>query len=484
VLRKWFFFSVLFLLVTTVSGVGAALLWGMQAGAANLIVGTLLIDALIIVLAVIAVRGILARKANARIPRGWQNVIEWFLENPADSKIPTETESVMEEVQDQVTEDLKSPKKSSAWLRVIGKWLIIGVLFLSVACGLLMLSSGFLAKLGIPTLLDGILGEPAMPTINLPAERVFGSVNIFGFETGLTNTLIATLIADVLLVGLAFLATRKIRAGSADAWVPRGLQNAFEWIIETLYNMGELVLGTHIKKVFWLGATIFLFILFANWMEMVPGIDAIGWIERPAEANVDTFHKGTFLGVDTIKGPAIPPVSVDAPKFAEAAPAEPSSGDARTMATGFILVPFVRAATTDLNLTIALAVITMVMVQFYGFRSMGIGYLGKFVAVQRLLKGKWMGLLDAFVGALESISEVSKIVSFAFRLFGNVFAGQVLLFVMGFLIPFLVFGNMIFWGLEVFVGVIQAFVFMMLTFVFVAQATAGHGDHSETAASH
>jgi len=115
---------------------------------------------------------------------------------------------------------------------------------------------------------------------------------------------------------------------------------------------------------------------------------------------------------------------------------------------------------------------------------LGFGYLGKFVAIKRLWQGKLMGLLDLFVGLLESVSEVSKFISFAFRLFGNIFAGQVLLFVMGFLIPFLVFGSMVFWGLEVFVGVIQAFVFMMLTFVFIAQATAGHGDHAEHAESH
>ena len=85
-----------------------------------------------------------------------------------------------------------------------------------------------------------------------------------------------------------------------------------------------------------------------------------------------------------------------------------------------------------------------------------------------------MGLIDLIVGALEAISEFAKIISFTFRLFGNIFAGQVLLFVMAaFLIPFLVFGTLIFYGLEVFVGLIQAVVFMMLTFVFIAMATDG-----------
>jgi F-type H+-transporting ATPase subunit a len=475
VLRKWFVFAVLFLIVTALVGISVTLVWGLQAGTSNLIGGTIVLDVVVIVFAIFAARGILLRKDDARVPRGLQNAIEWFLEKPSDTEMPATTEKSLAPGTQPDTNDSSAPNKKRNLWSVIGRWTLIGVLFLIVACVLLMLSSGFLSKLNIPTFLDGVIGQPAMPTINLPAERVFGSVNILGFETGLTNTLVATIIADVLLIGLAVLATWKIRAGSPDAWVPRGLQNIFEWIIETLYNLGELVVGKRIKQVFWLGATIFLFILFANWMEMVPGVDAIGWIERPAEATVDTYHKGTFLGIDTVVGPAIPAASTRSGTESETAVAD---------AGGFILIPFVRAATTDLNLTIALAVITIVMVQFYGFQSLGIGYLGKFIAVQRLLKGKWMGLLDVFVGALESISELSKIVSFAFRLFGNVFAGQVLLFVMGFLIPFLVFGNMIFWGLEVFVGVIQAFVFMMLTFVFVGQATAGHGDHPETAATH
>ena len=87
-----------------------------------------------------------------------------------------------------------------------------------------------------------------------------------------------------------------------------------------------------------------------------------------------------------------------------------------------------------------------------------------------------MGLLDTFVGVLEAISEFSKIISFTFRLFGNIFAGAVLLFVMGYLIPFLFPGVMIFYGLELFVGAIQALVFMMLTFVFISTATVAHGE--------
>jgi F-type H+-transporting ATPase subunit a len=136
-----------------------------------------------------------------------------------------------------------------------------------------------------------------------------------------------------------------------------------------------------------------------------------------------------------------------------------------------------------LNVTLAIALVAMTMVQYYGFRALGRQYMGKFLATKKLGAGNPMGLIDLIVGVLELISEFAKIISFTFRLFGNIFAGQVLLFVMAaFLIPFLVFGTLIFYGLEVFVGLIQAVVFMMLTFVFIAMATAGHGDEHADAA--
>ena len=86
-------------------------------------------------------------------------------------------------------------------------------------------------------------------------------------------------------------------------------------------------------------------------------------------------------------------------------------------------------------------------------------------------------MIDFGVGILELISEFSKILSFSFRLFGNIFAGSVLLFVIGYLVP--VFAQTIFLGLEFFVGLIQAVVFGMLTMVFISQAVMGHGEHAE-----
>jgi len=81
-----------------------------------------------------------------------------------------------------------------------------------------------------------------------------------------------------------------------------------------LYGLAESVLGKRARQVFWLGATIFLFVLFSNWLELIPGVDSVGWIEKPHEANVDTYNKGKFLGIDTIVGPAIKPEPQGSPE--------------------------------------------------------------------------------------------------------------------------------------------------------------------------
>ena len=138
--------------------------------------------------------------------------------------------------------------------------------------------------------------------------------------------------------------------------------------------------------------------------------------------------------------------------------------------------PFFRAIATDVNLPLALALWSLIMVQFWGARSIGLANnFGKYLGLgsHAVVKGP-MGL---FVGILEIISEVGRIISFTFRLFGNIFAGEVALFIAMFLVAFIV--PSVFFGLEIFVGFIQAFVFAMLTLVFAGAAVAGHGDHDE-----
>jgi F-type H+-transporting ATPase subunit a len=142
----------------------------------------------------------------------------------------------------------------------------------------------------------------------------------------------------------------------------------------------------------------------------------------------------------------------------------------------WVVLPFVRVPSTDLNLTIALALVAVVLIQVAGFRALGPGYLTKFFNFKTLFTSP-LGGIDVAVGLLELIGEFAKILSFAFRLLGNIFAGSILLFVMTFLVPVIV--PWPFFILEFFVGIIQAVVFGMLTAIFMAGATVGHGHGEE-----
>jgi F-type H+-transporting ATPase subunit a len=338
--------------------------------------------------------------------------------------------------------------------------LIIALVLVGFLC---FASSGFLTNLGVQTLLP----TPVLPTIMLAAEPITPTVKILGFKTGFTNTLLATLLVDLVLVLVAYFGTRKLRAGDPAAMIPSGLQNFLELVVEGIYNLAQGILGQRTRKVFWLGMTIFLFILAANWMELFPGIDSIGWIEHPHEEGIDSYDRAK-LG----------PIWMLQATEGEAKAAEPGAEEAHE---GWVLVPFLRAASTDLNMPLALALISVLMTQVYGIQANGFGgYLERYLRMGRLAAGNYiMGLVDLFVGALEAVAEFAKIISFTFRLFGNIFAGAVLLFVMSYLIPLLAPGMMIFYGLEIFVGAIQALVFMMLTFVFISVATTSHGDHGD-----
>ena len=140
---------------------------------------------------------------------------------------------------------------------------------------------------------------------------------------------------------------------------------------------------------------------------------------------------------------------------------------------GVVLVPFFRAPSTDLNFTLALALIAVFLSQYFGVKTQKLGYFKKFFDISGFKQGAMMGVIMVFVGLLELIAEFARIISFSFRLFGNVFAGEVLLLVMAFLIPYI--ASLPFYGLELFVGFIQALVFMMLALVFFTLATQGHG---------
>jgi len=142
------------------------------------------------------------------------------------------------------------------------------------------------------------------------------------------------------------------------------------------------------------------------------------------------------------------------------------------------LVPYLRGASTDVNTTLAIAIVAMLTVQIWGFRALGVrGYGGKF-----LVNPISQGPIATFVGVLEGFGELTRTISFTFRLFGNMFAGEILLIAMAFLLPLI--GIIPFMGLELFVGVIQAYIFAMLTLVFGVMAVASHGDHDSHAEEH
>jgi hypothetical protein len=143
-----------------------------------------------------------------------------------------------------------------------------------------------------------------------------------------------------------------------------------------------------------------------------------------------------------------------------------------------LIAPYFRSVNTDVNAPLAIAIFSFIFVEFWAFSTLGPGYLKKFFNFGNLFRGKPMGLIDVFIGIVELISELARMISFTARLFGNVFAGEVLLLMMTFLVPFVLVN--VFYGLELFVGLIQAFVFAMLTLVFAQTAVAGHGDSHES----
>lgn len=325
---------------------------------------------------------------------------------------------------------------------------------------------------------SAVLLKVPLPAIVLPAEPIF---HIGPFTV--TNTIIATLIVDVILVVLALATSRRLKD------VPGGLQNLMEWFIEIFYNLNEDIAGKKlVQKLFPIFMTILMFILAANWLSLVPGVDSIGKLEPLEEAykvaGVTTGYavKKLPLGIKTL---VVDDGSytltraekdvLDAQAEAEAAHGEEDATEVHHVSElgYYVLAPFVRPPATDLNVPLAIALISVVWTQVIGVQALGGSYFRKFF----LPNMTGMVVIDLFVGILELISEFAKIISFTFRLFGNVFAGAVLLFVMTFLVPFVV--PLPFYGLEVFVGFMQAFVFAILTLIFMSMAVVGHGPDSD-----
>src|SRR5512141_1927844 len=310
-------------------------------------------------------------------------------------------------------------------------------------------------------ILGGIF-VPVQPEITVAAEKLIEEPIIENFlglgPLYLVNTLPTLAVTIVLLVVIAYFTNRSLKQSAQTDLVPRGIGNLMEAILEMLYNLTEGSAGAKwAKAIFPWFATIMIYVLLANLLKLIPGFESIGVLHPAHGEGHLTQELGTFLGY----------------KWNLLTPDKVEEG-------GYILAPFFRGISVDLNFTASLAIIAVVMIQVIGFRAQGWGYLGKFFNTRRMFKVPSFGAMDFLVGLLELISELSKILSFAFRLFGNMFAGIVLVaIVAGLLGKFSILPAMIMM-FELFVGVIQAFVFGMLTMVFMAQATQGHGEeHAE-----
>lgn len=290
------------------------------------------------------------------------------------------------------------------------------------------------------------------PHVSIAAEPIF--------EQGMpwfTNALLTTLIVDIILIVIALAARSSLKE------IPSGFGNFIEFVVEALYNLTESVAGKNARKFFPWVATIFLFVILSNYSGLIPGVGSIGVYH--AYEGEDSHALQFNLSVASADESAALE-GVAAPQTAESEHGK--------------FIPIFRAPSADLNVTFALALISMFMVQFWGVQALGASYFHKFFNFNTG-KGFMRGIF-AFSGILELFSEFAKIISFAFRLFGNIFAGEVLLGVMTFLVAFLV--PVAFYGLELFVGFIQALVFMMLTVVFFSTAVISHGDHGDEHGEH
>ena len=305
---------------------------------------------------------------------------------------------------------------------VIGILVVFLVLFV-VGFAVGPLGRSIFGDLGLPSWLSVPRPEP-----QLPAEEVF---HLFGFP--ITNSIVAAWLTIIVLVGFSYVVTRRLKL------IPTRLQAFFEFALGSLLNFCQSVAGEkNGRRFFPIVATIFLFVILNAWLSLLPGFGSI----------------------------------------------EVVSGEGRP-------VHLLRGANTDINMPLALAIMSFIFVSYFGVKSLGTGYLGKFINVSQFfssvgqifsgklragLSGIFTGVINIFVGFLEALSELVRIVSFTLRLFGNMTAGEILLLMATFLIPFLF--ALPFYGLELLVGFVQALIFAGLTLIFLTMAVA-HG--SETA---
>ena len=253
-----------------------------------------------------------------------------------------------------------------------------------------------------------------------PADEEHHGLGIMQFAV--TNTMLSAWLTSVVMLVFFIGGARNPKV------IPSRLQALVEMLFELVLNFASSILGPEMgRRAFPVVATIFFFVLFNAWIAifLIPIYQAVGY-----GANVGgEFKLATHL---------------------------------------------IRPAGTDLNFPLALALVSFVFVEYWGFRAHGFGYLKKFFAFGDLLRGRPSGLINIFVGILELVSELVRIVSFTFRLFGNMTAGEILVVMITFLVPFI--ATQFVFGLELLVGLIQSVIFAGLTLVFLSVAVS-HEEH-------
>jgi F-type H+-transporting ATPase subunit a len=252
----------------------------------------------------------------------------------------------------------------------------------------------------------------------------------------ITNALVMTVLVDLVLLLVILFGARNMEL------VPRGFQNAVETIIEGFYNFAIGIDPRNVAKFFPLPATIFIFFLVANMLALVPTIGSVGICvaEASAATTAAEASQSVFSGLPGYCG------------------------------AGNLIIPWLRAPAADLNVTFAFALVAVFMIEFFGIQALGWSYFTRFFNLKE-------GVLGFFVGIIELISEISRIISFAFRIFGNIFGGEVILIVMSFLLGYVL--PLPFYGFELFVAFIQAVIFAVLTLVFMSIAVVEHGGHED-----
>ena len=379
-------------------------------------------------------------------------------------------------------------------------------------CGLV---GGVVLILFIVGLAGGAIGRgmnlPEISILKVPTleiESFFRGEEVFlkGSAFPITNTLIASWITIVVATLFCFAATRKMRI------IPGRLQGLVEMAMETLINFIESVAGhKNGRKFLPMIATIFIFVMFNAYLALLPvygpGIyvsdtkeavaPAAGTVveltlrhesEEDEEEEFKAEEDEVIARIETEDGVI---EDVEAPKMGEleyhVAVGDHVEADA-AIAEITTKPPLIRSASTDINMTLAMALLAVLFIELMGLTGRGFKhYIGEYVNVGELFRGIGLffkgkivdgmmasvtGVINVIIGGLEFISHMTRMVSFAFRLFGNMTAGEILVLSATFLIPWIM--AMPFYGLELLIGFIQALIFGGLTLVF-ASIAVGHG---------